>query len=51
MASIYQDGGASEVVHAWMIAPYVADQIKLRPNLTVSLGLRYEPWIAPVAQS
>src|SRR5579871_1118719 len=51
MASIYQDGGASEVVHAWMTAPYVADQIKVKPNLTISLGLRYEPWIAPVAQS
>ncbi len=33
-----------------MIAPYVADQIKLKPNLTVSLGLRCEPFIAPPGQ-
>jgi hypothetical protein len=47
----YQDGGANAIVHAWMIAPYAADQIKLKPNLTLSAGLRWEPWIAPVIAS
>ena len=42
-----QGGGESNEIHAWMTAPYVADQIKVKPNLTISLGLRYEPWIAP----
>jgi hypothetical protein len=47
MSSIYQDGGATQITHAWLIEPYVADQIKVKPNLTLSVGLRYEPWIGP----
>jgi hypothetical protein len=48
VGSYTQGGGESNEIHAWMVAPYVADQIKVKPNLTVSLGLRYEPWQAPV---
>ena len=48
MGSFTQGGGESNEIHAWMIAPYIADQIKVKPNLTISLGLRYEPWISPV---
>jgi len=47
----YQDGGANGIVHAWMTEPYVADQIKLTSHLTLSAGLRWEPWIAPVIES
>lgn len=47
MNSWEQGGGESNEIHAWMIAPYVADQIKVKPNLTVDLGLRWEPWIGP----
>jgi hypothetical protein len=43
-----QGGGESNEIHAWMIAPYVADQIKVKSNLTIDLGLRWEPWMAPV---
>jgi hypothetical protein len=32
-----QGGGESNQIHAWMAAPYVADQIKVKPNLTLSL--------------
>jgi hypothetical protein len=46
-----QGGGESNAIHAWMVAPYVADQIKVKPNFTISLGLRYEPWIAPQTAS
>jgi Carboxypeptidase regulatory-like domain len=42
-----QGGGESNEIHAWMIAPYVADQFKVKPNLTLDFGLRYEPWIGP----
>lgn len=48
VSSYMQGGGESNEIHAYMIAPYVADQIKLKPNLTVDIGLRYEPWMAPV---
>jgi hypothetical protein len=48
VGSYEQGGGESNVIHAWMIAPYVADQYKIKPNLTLDFGLRWEPWIAPV---
>jgi len=48
LGSWEQGGGESNEVRQWMIAPYAADQIKVKPNLTVSVGLRYEPWVAPV---
>lgn len=47
MSYLQQDGGATQITHAWLIEPYVADQIKVKPNLTLSVGLRYEPWIGP----
>lgn len=34
----------------WMLAPYVLDQWRVRPNLTVNLGLRYDyqaPLVSP----
>lgn len=48
VGSYLQGGGESNEIHAWMVAPYVADQIKVKPNLTIDLGLRWEPWMAPV---
>lgn len=47
MSSWEQGGGESNAIHAWMVAPYVADQIKVKPNLTIDVGLRWEPWIGP----
>ena len=47
VSSFVQGGGESNLVHAWMVAPYVQDQIKLTPRLTLSAGLRWEPWISP----
>ena len=46
-----QGGGESNVIHGWMVAPYITDTIKLKPNLTVTAGLRWEPWIAPITAS
>ena len=34
-----QGGGESNEIHAWMTAPYVADQIKVKPNLTLDFGI------------
>ncbi len=49
--SFEQGGGESNIVHAWQAAPYIADQIKVSPNFTVSAGLRWEPFFAPLASS
>ena len=46
-----QGGGQSDTLRAWLIEPYVADQIKVTPHLTVSAGLRWEPYLAPVPSS
>ena len=43
-----QGAGVLDVIHAWLIDPYVADQIKLTPHLTLSAGLRWEPFLAPL---
>jgi hypothetical protein len=50
-SSFEQGGGQSDALHAWMINPYVADQYKVTPHLTVSAGLRWEPYFAPVDSS
>src|SRR5205814_514328 len=51
MAEYWQGGGESNALHAWMISPYFTDQIKLTNRLTLSAGLRWEPWIAPAVES
>ena len=46
-----QGGGESNATNSWMIAPYFADQIKLTSHLTMSVGVRWEPFISPVPAS
>jgi hypothetical protein len=46
-----QGGGSSIGLDAWLIAPFVSDQIKITPRLTVTAGVRWEPFTAPVAQA
>ena len=41
-----QGGGEYNVYSSPEIVAYVQDTIKLKPNLTLSLGVRYEPWKA-----
>jgi hypothetical protein len=40
-----------ERLHASMVGSYVQDQVKIKPNFTASLGVRWEPFLAPVAAS
>ncbi|AXC15842.1 Oar protein [Acidisarcina polymorpha] len=42
-----QGGGEYNVVHSTEPDAFVQDTIHLKPNLTLSLGVRYEPWAAP----
>ncbi len=48
-SSFTQGGGESSALYAWMVQPYVADQYKVKPNLTISAGVRWEPFLFPVS--
>ena len=47
VSSFTQGGGEYQRLNATQIGAYVQDQIKVTPNLTVNLGLRWEPFLAP----
>jgi hypothetical protein len=49
--SYLQGGGEFQRIRATQSAFYVQDQIRLRPNFTVNLGLRWEPYFPPVPES
>jgi len=42
--SLAQNAGENGSVSGWMIGVYAQDQYKLKPNLTVNLGLRWDPY-------
>lgn len=42
-----QGGGEYNVVHSTEPDAFIQDTIHLKPNLTLSVGVRYEPWAAP----
>jgi hypothetical protein len=47
LASFEQSGGEYNRLHGVQFASFAQDSIKLKPNLTVNVGLRWEPQFAP----
>lgn len=50
MSSYYQGAGEIADIKGWLIDPYINDQFRLRPNLTINAGVRWDPDLAPSAQ-
>ena len=51
VGDFFQGGGESTALHQWMYAPYFSDQYKVKPNLTLSFGVRWEPFLAPLPEA
>ena len=47
IGSFEQSGGEYNRLHGLQFASFAQDSIKLKPNLTINVGLRWEPQIAP----
>ena len=49
MSSFEQGAGELADIQGWQIEPYVNDEFRVKPGLTLTLGLRWAPDIAPVS--
>jgi hypothetical protein len=47
MSSFEQGAGELSDVQGWLIDPYVNDEYRIKPGLTLTLGLRWDPDLAP----
>jgi len=45
--SFMQGGGEISSLKGWMLGAYAQDQYRIKPNLTVTLGLRWDPNTPP----
>jgi hypothetical protein len=50
MHSYEQGAGEIADIAGWQFAPYVQDDWRARPDLTVNLGLRWDPNFAPISK-
>ena len=49
MNSFEQGAGELADIQGWQVDPYVNDEFRVRPGLTLTLGLRWDPDLAPVS--
>jgi len=49
MSSFTQGAGELADIQGWQIDPYVNDEYRVRPGLTLTLGLRWDPDFAPAS--
>jgi hypothetical protein len=49
VASFVQGTARNSAVKGWQIGVFAQDQYKFRPNLTLTAGLRWDPFLAPLA--
>lgn len=50
MSGYYQGAGEIADVKGWLVDPYINDEFRVLPNLTVIAGVRWDPDLAPSAQ-
>jgi hypothetical protein len=49
MGNFEQGAGELADIQGWQIDPYVNDEFRATPSLTLTLGLRWDPDFAPVS--
>ncbi len=49
MSSFEQGAGELADIQGWIVDPYLNDEFRVRPGLTLTLGLRWDPDFAPVS--
>ncbi len=49
MSSFEQGAGELADIQGWQVDPYVNDEFRMKPGLTLTLGLRWDPDLAPVS--
>ena len=49
MSSFTQGAGEIADVKGWMVDPYFNDEFRLRPGLTITAGIRWDPDLAPTS--
>jgi hypothetical protein len=49
MCCYEQGAGELADIQGWLIDPYINDEFRLRPGLTLTLGLRWDPDLPPIS--
>jgi hypothetical protein len=49
MSSFEQGAGEIASIKGWQLGPYVNDEFRLRPNLMLTIGLRWDPNLPPTS--